>query len=145
MCVTGVSGSGKSSLVNETLAPALLRRMGKVAPIPGPFQSLRGTSQIDKVIQIDQTPIGRSPRSNPATYTGVFDEIRKVFAGTRESKQRGFTASRFSFNNKEGRCDACQGHGVQKIEMSFMPDLFVTCDACNGARFQSSNIASCLP
>jgi excinuclease ABC subunit A len=135
-----MSGSGKSSLVNETLAPALLRRMGRVAPTPGPFRGLRGANQIDKVIQIDQSPIGRSPRSNPATYTGVFDEIRKVFAGTRQSKQRGFTASRFSFNNNEGRCEACQGHGVQKIEMSFMPDLYVTCDVCDGARFNRQTL-----
>ena len=140
VCVTGVSGSGKSSLINETLAPALMRKLGKVAPIPGPYQSLRGANQIDKVIQIDQSPIGRSPRSNPVTYTGVFDEIRKVFAETRESKQRGFTASRFSFNNKEGRCESCQGHGVQKIEMSFMPDLYVTCDVCEGARFNRQTL-----
>lgn len=140
VCVTGVSGSGKSSLINETLAPALLRRLGRVAPKPGPFHGLRGVNQIDKVVQIDQSPIGRSSRSNPATYTGVFDEIRKVFAGTREAKQRGFTASRFSFNNKEGRCEACQGHGEQKIEMSFMPDLYVTCDACDGARFNRQTL-----
>ena len=140
VCVTGVSGSGKSSLVNETLAPALLRRLGSVARAPGPYRGLQGVNQIDKVIQIDQSAIGRSPRSNPATYTGVFDEIRKVFAETRESKRRGFKASRFSFNNKEGRCAACQGHGVQKIEMSFMPDLFVTCDECAGARFNEQTL-----
>ncbi len=140
VCVTGVSGSGKSSLVNETLAPALLRRLGKPAPTPGPFRGLRGAHQIDHVIQIDQSAIGRSPRSNAATYTGVFDEIRKAFANTREAKQRGFTASRFSFNNKEGRCTACEGHGVRKIEMSFMPDLFVTCDTCNGNRFNRQTL-----
>ena len=140
VCVTGVSGSGKSSLINETLAPALLRRLGKSAPAPGPFRGLRGAHQIDHVIQIDQSAIGRSPRSNAATYTGVFDEIRKVFANTREAKQRGFTASRFSFNNKDGRCSACEGHGVRKIEMSFMPDLFVACDTCDGARFNRQTL-----
>ena len=140
VCVTGVSGSGKSSLINETLAPALLRRVGQTSRIPGPYKGLRGASQLDKVIQIDQSPIGRSPRSNPATYTGVFDEIRKVFAGTREAKQRGFRASRFSFNNREGRCDSCQGQGVQKIEMSFLPDLFVQCDECLGARFNRQTL-----
>lgn len=140
VCVTGVSGSGKSSLVNETLAPSLLRRLGAVAPKPGPHKGLRGVSQLDKVIQIDQSPIGRTPRSNPATYSGVFDEIRRVFAGTREAKQRGFRIGRFSFNNKEGRCQSCQGQGVQKIEMSFLPDLYVTCDQCQGARFNRQTL-----
>ena len=135
VCVTGVSGSGKSSLVNETLARALVRRLGEWAPKPGPFQSLRGVSQIDKVIQIDQSPIGRTPRSNAATYSGLFDEIRKVFAATRDAKQRGFRASRFSFNAPAGRCEDCLGHGVKKIEMNFLPDLFVTCNECHGARF----------
>ncbi|MCA9119374.1 MAG: excinuclease ABC subunit UvrA [Planctomycetaceae bacterium] len=140
VCVTGVSGSGKSSLINETLSRALTRRMGGLAPKPGRFTSLRGVSQIDKVIQIDQSPIGRTPRSNAATYTGLFDEIRKVFANTRDAKQRGFRASRFSFNAKTGRCEACAGHGVKKIEMSFLPDLFVTCDECNGARFNRQTL-----
>ncbi len=140
VCVTGVSGSGKSSLINETLAPALTRRLYGVGSAPGPFKGLRGVSQLDKVIRIDQSPIGRSPRSNPATYTGVFDEIRKVYAGTREAKQRGFKAGRFSFNNKEGRCTGCQGHGVQKVEMSFLPDLYVECDQCHGARFNRQTL-----
>ncbi len=140
ICVTGVSGSGKSSLINETLTKALIRRLGGVAAKPGPFKSLRGVNQIDKVIEIDQSPIGRSPRSNAATYTGVFDEIRKVFAGTREAKQRGFRANRFSFNVKTGRCTECEGHGVRKIEMNFLPDLFVTCDECNGARFNRQTL-----
>jgi excinuclease ABC subunit A len=140
VCVTGVSGSGKSSLVNETLARAVSRRLGNVAPKPGPFRSLRGTNQIDKLIQIDQSPIGRTPRSTPATYIGAFDEIRKVFAGTREAKQRGFRASRFSFNVKGGRCEKCLGHGLQKIEMNFLPDLYVTCSECNGARFDRQTL-----
>jgi len=140
VCVTGVSGSGKSSLINETLAPALLRRLGSPAPKPGPFQGLRGATSIDKVIQIDQTPIGRTPRSTPATYIGALDEIRKVFARTREAKQRGFGASRFSFNVKGGRCEPCQGHGLKKIEMQFLPDLYVTCSECQGARFNRQTL-----
>jgi excinuclease ABC subunit A len=141
VCVTGVSGSGKSSLVNETLAPALMRRLNLAAPKPGAHTSLRGASRIDKVINIDQSPIGRTPRSNPATYTGIFDEVRKVFAGTREAKQRGFSASRFSFNNAAGRCEECQGQGQQKIEMNFLPDLYVDCPACHGQRFNLQTLA----
>jgi excinuclease ABC subunit A len=140
VCVTGVSGSGKSSLINETLSRALTRRLGGIAPKPGRFTSLRGVSQIDKVIQVDQSPIGRTPRSNAATYTGLFDEIRKVFANTRDAKQRGFRASRFSFNAKTGCCEECQGHGVKKIEMNFLPDLYVTCNECNGARFNRQTL-----
>ncbi|HTN75228.1 MAG TPA: excinuclease ABC subunit UvrA, partial [Pirellulaceae bacterium] len=126
-CVTGVSGSGKSSLVNETLARALVRRLGGSAPKPGPHTSLRGASQIDKIIEIDQQPIGRSPRSNAATYIGAFDEIRKIYAATREAKQNGFKANRFSFNVQGGRCEECQGQGVKRIEMNFLPDIFVPC------------------
>jgi excinuclease ABC subunit A len=140
ICVTGVSGSGKSSLINETLTRALTRRLGGLAPKPGPFRRLRGMNQIDKVVEIDQSPIGRTPRSNPATYIGAFDEIRKVFAGTRDAKQRGFGAGRFSFNVKGGRCEACQGQGVQRIEMSFLPDIFVTCDQCRGTRFNRQTL-----
>lgn len=139
-CVTGVSGSGKSSLINETLSRALVRRLGGLATKPGNYSSLRGVSQIDKVIQIDQSPIGRTPRSNAATYSGFFDEIRKVFAGTRDAKQRGYRISRFSFNAKGGRCEECQGHGVRKIEMNFLPDLYVTCNECDGARFNRSTL-----
>jgi len=140
IAVTGVSGSGKSSLVNETLAHALVRRLGGVAPRPGPHGALRGVSQIDKIVQIDQSPIGRSPRSNAATYTGAFDEIRKVFAATREAKQLGFGASRFSFNVAGGRCEHCQGQGMQRIEMKFLPDLFVPCNQCGGARFNRQTL-----
>ena len=140
VCVTGVSGSGKSSLVDETLARALVRRLGEVAPKPGPHGSLRGASQIDKVVQIDQSPIGRTPRSNPATYTGVFDEIRKVFAGTRDARGRGYKSGRFSFNVKGGRCEECQGQGVRRIEMNFLPDLYVTCPVCEGKRFNRQTL-----
>ena len=139
--ITGVSGSGKSSLVNGTLAPALMRRLGTGLELPGPHAGLQGVSHLDKVIRIDQKPIGRSPRSNPATYTGIFDEIRKVFAGTRASKQWGFTASRFSFNNRDGRCATCRGAGLQKIEMSYLPDLDVPCPDCDGARFNRQTLA----
>jgi excinuclease ABC subunit A len=140
VCVTGVSGSGKSSLLNETLARALIRKLGGLAPKPGPFTALRGTSQIDKVVQIDQTPIGRTPRSNPATYIGVFDEIRKVYANTRDARKRGYRAGRFSFNVKGGRCEECQGQGEQKIEMNFLPDLYVTCPVCEGKRFNRQTL-----
>ena len=140
VCITGVSGSGKSSLVDETLARALVRRLGGIAPKPGPFASLRGASQIDKVVQIDQSPIGRTPRSNPATFTGAFDEIRKVFAQTREARQRGYKAGRFSFNIKGGRCEQCQGQGQRKIEMNFLPDLYVTCPVCEGKRFSRQTL-----
>jgi excinuclease ABC subunit A len=140
VCMTGVSGSGKSSLVNETLAKALARRLGGTGPKPGPHRSLRGVSQIDKLVEVDQTPIGRTPRSNPATYTGVFDEIRRVFAGTREARQRGYKSGRFSFNVKGGRCEECQGQGVRRIEMNFLPDLSVTCPVCEGARFNRQTL-----
>jgi excinuclease ABC subunit A len=140
VCVTGVSGSGKSSLINETLAKALARRLGLAAGKPGPHRSLRGASQIDKLVDIDQSPIGRTPRSNPATYTGVFDEIRKVFAGTREARQLGYKSGRFSFNVKGGRCEECQGQGIRKIEMNFLPDLIVACPACQGARFNRQTL-----
>ena len=139
-CVTGVSGSGKSSLINETLARALARRLTGMGPKPGPHHSLRGASQLDKLVEIDQLPIGRTPRSNPATYTGVFDEIRKVFAGTREARQRGFGPGRFSFNVKRGRCEVCQGQGQQRIDMNFLPDLYVTCPECGGKRFNRQTL-----
>ncbi len=141
VCVTGVSGSGKSSLLNETLAPALVRRLGGAAPKPGPYRGLRGASQIDTVVQVDQTPIGRTPRGNPATYTGLFDEIRKVFAGTRDARQRGYKTGRFSFNVKGGRCEACRGQGLKRIEMNFLPDLYVVCPVCQGRRFNRQTLA----
>ncbi|MBN2293630.1 MAG: ABC-ATPase UvrA, partial [Pirellulales bacterium] len=131
---------GKSSLLNETLAPALIRRLGGVAQKPGPHTSLRGASRIDKVVEINQTPIGRTPRSNPATYTGLFDEIRKVFANTRGAKQRGYRVGRFSFNVKGGRCPECQGQGQKKIEMNFLPDLYVICPECDGKRFNHQTL-----
>ncbi|MBN1910839.1 MAG: excinuclease ABC subunit UvrA [Pirellulales bacterium] len=140
VCVTGVSGSGKSSLVEETLARALIHRLGGICPKPGPHESLRGGSQIDRVVQIDQAPIGRTPQSNPATYTGAFDEIRKVFAGTRAARQRGYKVGRFSFNVKGGRCPECEGQGQTKIEMNFLPDLYVTCPECNGKRFNHQTL-----
>ncbi len=140
ICVTGVSGSGKSSLLNETFARAAVRKLGGIAPKPGPFAALRGMNQIDKIVEIDQTPIGRSPRSNPATYTGVFDEIRKVFANSRDAKRRGYKIGRFSFNVKGGRCEECQGQGQKKIEMNFLPDLYVPCPVCEGKRFNRQTL-----
>ncbi len=140
VCVTGVSGSGKSSLLNDTLAPALVHRLGVSGPKPGPHKSLRGVKQIDKVIEIDQSPIGRSPRSNPATYTGVFDEIRKVFATTKDARAGGYRAGRFSFNGKGGRCEECHGQGQRRIEMNFLPDLYVTCPVCEGKRFNRQTL-----
>ena len=134
-CITGVSGSGKSSLVSETLYPALARALMGAQSTPGPYDRLDGLDQIDKVIDITQEPIGRTPRSNPATYVGVFDEIRRVFASTPEAKMRGYQADRFSFNVKGGRCEACQGHGLKRIEMHFLPDVWVTCQECKGARY----------
>jgi excinuclease ABC subunit A len=118
----------------------LIRRLGGIAAKPGPHTSLRGTRQIDKVVQVDQSPIGRTPRSNPATYTGVFDEIRKVFANTRDARRQGYKAGRFSFNVKGGRCQQCQGQGQQKIEMNFLPDLYVPCPICRGKRFNRQTL-----
>lgn len=140
VCVTGVSGSGKSSLVNETLAPAIIRKLGGISVKPGPYESLRGAQKIDKVILVNQAPIGRTPRSNPATYLGIFDEIRKVFTETREAKQRGYKIGRFSFNVRGGRCEHCQGQGVQKIEMNFLPNMYVQCPECEGKRFNRQTL-----
>lgn len=134
-CVTGVSGSGKSSLVADTLYPALSRALMNAQTNPGPYDRLEGLDQLDKVINITQEPIGRTPRSNPATYVGVFDDIRQVFAATPEARARGYKPDRFSFNIKGGRCEACQGHGQKRIEMHFLPDVWVTCQECKGARY----------
>ncbi len=140
VCVTGVSGSGKSTLVNQTLLRALRRRLYGSRDKPGLYEKILGTGQVDKVIEIDQSPIGRTPRSNPATYTGVFDHIRQVFARTRESKIRGYKPGRFSFNVKGGRCEACQGQGTKKIEMHFLPDVYVTCAECKGTRYSRETL-----
>lgn len=134
-CVTGVSGSGKSSLVAETLFPALQRQLHNAQVNPGPHDRIEGLEQVDKVIDITQEPIGRTPRSNPATYIGIFDDIRQVLAATAEAKMRGYKADRFSFNVKGGRCESCRGHGQKKIEMHFLPDVWVTCQDCKGARY----------
>ncbi len=139
-CVTGVSGSGKSSLVNLILYRALARKLGRMAIVPGKHEEVLGTQHIDKVIQIDQSPIGRTPRSNPATYTGMFGEIRSVFAATPEAKARGYKDGRFSFNVKGGRCEACGGDGTNLIEMHFLPDVYVTCDVCKGKRYNRETL-----
>jgi len=139
-CVTGVSGSGKSSLINETLVRAVRREFLGAGPKAGPFRKLSGLQHLDKLIEVDQSPIGRTPRSNPATYTGLFDEIRKVFAGTREARRNGYKVGRFSFNVAGGRCEACEGQGVRKIEMNFLPDIYVPCEICGGARFNSQTL-----
>lgn len=139
-CVTGVSGSGKSSLVNEILFKALAKKLNRARCIPGEHKSIEGVEQLDKVIDIDQSPIGRTPRSNPATYTGVFDMIRDLFASTPDAKAKGYSKGRFSFNVKGGRCEACSGDGINKIEMNFLPDVFVTCEVCGGKRYNRETL-----
>ena len=139
-CITGVSGSGKSSLVNEILYKALARELNRAKTIPGKYAGIDGTEQLDKVICIDQSPIGRSPRSNPATYTGVFDMIRDLFASTPDAKMRGYSKGRFSFNVKGGRCEACSGDGIIKIEMHFLPDVYVPCEVCGGRRYNRETL-----
>jgi excinuclease ABC subunit A len=139
-CVTGVSGSGKSSLITQTLVPALKQKLHGAEDVYGPFDNLIGLENIDKIIRVDQTPIGRSPRSNPATYIGLFDEIRSVFAGTEGAKRRNFKANRFSFNDKKGQCSECEGHGRKKIEMVFLPDVWVTCRECKGSRYNKETL-----
>ena len=139
-CVTGVSGSGKSSLVNEILCKSLQKSVYGSKVIVGKHKSIEGLENVDKVIQITQDPIGRTPRSNPATYTGVFDDIRTVFTEMKESKIRGYDKSRFSFNVKGGRCEACWGDGVKKIEMHFLPDVYVPCDVCHGTRYNRETL-----
>ena len=139
-CVTGVSGSGKSSLVNEILYKVLAKKLNRAKTRPGRYESIEGIERLDKIIMIDQSPIGRTPRSNPATYTGLFDLIRKLFAMSPEAKARGFKENRFSFNVKGGRCEACQGDGMKKIEMHFLPDLYVPCDVCHGQRYNRETL-----
>ncbi|OPZ76784.1 MAG: UvrABC system protein A [Actinobacteria bacterium ADurb.Bin444] len=153
VCVTGVSGSGKSTLVNEIVYKSLSNLVNRHAVRPGEHERIEGIEQLDKVIAIDQSPIGRTPRSNPATYTGVFDHIRQLFAQTMEAKVRGYLPGRFSFNVKGGRCEACKGDGTLKIEMHFLPDVYVPCEVCAGkrynretleVRFKGKNIAEVL-
>jgi excinuclease ABC subunit A len=139
-CVTGVSGSGKSSLVNEILYKHLAKNLNRARTIAGKHAGIEGIEQLDKVIDIDQSPIGRSPRSNPATYTGVFDQIRDLFAATSDAKAKGYKKGRFSFNVKGGRCEACAGDGIIKIEMHFLPDVYVPCEVCQGKRYNRETL-----
>jgi excinuclease ABC subunit A len=140
-CVTGVSGSGKSTLINDTLYPIAATRLNNATTLtPAPYEEVQGFEHFDKVVDIDQSPIGRTPRSNPATYTGIFTPIRELFAATHESRARGYTPGRFSFNVKGGRCEACAGDGVIKVEMHFLPDMYVQCDVCKGKRYNRETL-----
>ena len=140
ICVTGVSGSGKSTLVNEILYKTIARDLNGSNEKPGKCKQVKGLHNIDKIVNIDQSPIGRTPRSNPATYTGVFDMIRDLFAGTNEAKMRGYDKGRFSFNVPGGRCEACSGDGVLKIEMHFLSDIYVPCEVCKGKRYNKETL-----
>ena len=140
-CITGLSGSGKSTLINDTLFPIAQRQLnGATIAEPAPYRDIQGLEHFDKVIDIDQSPIGRTPRSNPATYTGVFTPVRELFAGVPESRARGYTPGRFSFNVRGGRCEACQGDGVIKVEMHFLPDFYVPCDQCKDKRYNRETL-----
>jgi excinuclease ABC subunit A len=140
-CITGVSGSGKSTLINHTLYPIAASKLNKATTLnPAPYEAIQGMEHLDKVVDIDQSPIGRTPRSNPATYTGIFTPVRELFAGTQESRSRGYRPGRFSFNVKGGRCEACQGDGVVKVEMHFLPDVYVSCDVCRGKRYNRETL-----
>jgi excinuclease ABC subunit A len=140
ICITGVSGSGKSSIIYDTLYPILSRHFYRSSLEPLAYKTIEGLNHIDKVIEVDQSPLGRTPRSNPATYAGVFADIRKLFEQTREAKIRGYKAGRFSFNVKGGRCESCQGAGIQTIEMNFLPDVYVRCNECNGKRYNRETL-----
>ncbi|HEX3647049.1 MAG TPA: excinuclease ABC subunit UvrA, partial [Pseudonocardiaceae bacterium] len=140
VAVTGVSGSGKSTLVNDILATVLANKLNGARQVPGRHTRIKGVDQVDKLVQVDQSPIGRTPRSNPATYTGVWDHMRKLFAATTEAKVRGYQPGRFSFNVKGGRCEACAGDGTIKIEMNFLPDVYVPCEVCRGARYNRETL-----
>jgi excinuclease ABC subunit A len=140
VCVTGVSGSGKSTLVNEILLKAVQRHLHGLRTVPGEHDRVNGLGRLERVVEVDQSPIGRTPRSNAATYTGIFDDIRKLFAGVKESRIRGYEPGRFSFNVKGGRCESCQGQGVRRIEMHFLPDVFVTCESCKGSRYAKETL-----
>ena len=140
IAVTGVSGSGKSTLINEILYKVLAQKLNRAKVKPGQHKALTGLEELEKVIEIDQSPIGRTPRSNPATYTGMFDDVRDVFAATNEAKVRGYKKGRFSFNVKGGRCEACRGDGIIKIEMHFLPDVYVPCEVCHGKRYNRETL-----
>ena len=140
VAIMGPSGSGKSTLVNDVLYTSLARELNGARDVPGKHKRIRGMEQLDKVVHVDQSPIGRTPRSNPATYTGVFDNIRKLFADTAEAKVRGYQQGRFSFNVKGGRCESCSGDGTIRIEMNFLPDVYVPCEVCHGARYNRETL-----